>query len=295
MGDNIKGGNIPIEAVSPIETECAIDTKEVCAPKSHVLSLVNFLQKHGINLPTRDERIIIESLKELLRVKTEAEIWNDPSIREYLGDKIIDDILRAQFKPEGPHDSTALLDNFNIDETLALWQLHGQAMFGKKLYHVPFQMIDFMLTGTELAKLNLMDLINEGYSCFGVVLNTDISTGRGKHWFCIYGDLMHTGDSDDPFVLEYFNSSGNLPMDEVNIWLEQTAHNMMRDYKKNVIIHRSVPRRLQFGDNECGIWCLMYIKSRLLNHPPNWFYTVQANDADMFKLRKHLFRKKLKK
>lgn len=292
---NIVGGDIPVEEVSKSATECAIESKQICAPKSHIINMINFLQKRGVVLPTRDEQSIIAALKQLLNVKTEAEIWNDADVRLYIGDPKAEFILRTQFKPEGPTDSTALLDNFNIDETLNLWSNHGQILFGKKFYHVPFQMIDFMLTGTELSKLDVNNLIRDGYSCWATVLNTDISSGRGKHWFCLYGDLMHTGDRDDPYVLEYFNSSGNLPMDEVNIWMEQTVHNLLRDNGKHMTIHRSATRRLQFGDNECGIWCLMYIKSRLLNHPPNWFYTVQANDADMFKLRKHLFRKKLSK
>jgi hypothetical protein len=132
--------------------------------------------------------------------------------------------------------------------------------------------------------------MSDGYKCFGVVLNTDVSSGRGKHWFAIYGDLDHKGTDKDPIVLEYFNSSGNPPMREVANWLEAAKQDLLKNYSIEADSVVSANRRLQNSMTECGVWSLMYILSRLKGHEPNWYYKTRANDADMIELRSFLFR-----
>jgi hypothetical protein len=283
----IVGGGVILDKLNL--SECAIGTN-VCAP-NELKNIQSFLAEKGI--VAKNEEETIEILKSMLKVETEAEIWNNPVVREIIGSKKADLILKNLFVPEGPKNSTALLDNENIDNTLELWMKYSQKLFGLRFYHIPFQMIDFEMRGTELATLNIMDLVRNKYDCFGVVLNTDISSGRGKHWFCIYCDLKHSGNKEDPYSLEYFNSSGNRPMTEVNIWLEKTCHNLLKIYKKYCEITRSAPRRLQYSQTECGMWSLMYIKSRLMGHKPDWFFTVRADDEDMIGLRAQFFRKVL--
>ncbi len=152
-------------------------------------------------------------------------------------------------------------------------------------------MIDFAKTRTELSKINLYKLIEDGYDCMGVVLNTDVSTGRGKHWFCLYCDLNHSGKPDDPITIEFFNSSGFEPRPEIIVWMESTCHDMMSKYDIYCkIINVANGRQLQFSRTECGVWSLVYILSRLCNHEPEWIIKVKANDNDMIKYRKKLFR-----
>jgi Ulp1 protease family, C-terminal catalytic domain len=228
-----------------------------------------------------------------LDVKKESQLYIHPRVQDFLGGgRVARKTLEDYFKAEGPADSTALLDNFNIDETLDKWAKHSEDIFkGNKFYHIPFQMIDFSRHNTELANLDIPKLIKEGYKSFGVVLNTDVSSGGGKHWFAIYGDLDHKGTDKDPLIIEYFNSSGNSPMREVADWLEAMQHTLLKNYSLEVEIVRSANRRLQNSMTECGVWSLMYLLSRLKNHPSDWFYKTNANDADMIDLRAFLFRK----
>jgi len=285
------GGAVPLDL---IENECAIPSYNgACLTKADVASkyIKDYLEQSGYKkTSTMSTPEMVDTMKDLLSVKSESEIWESRRVRDFIGHDVADKILRKKYKPPGPANSTALLDNINIDSNLEQWSENSQQLFKKKFFHVHYQMIDFMKTHSELSVLDLGKLISLGYNCFGVVLNTDISSGRGKHWFCLYGDFTRAGTKNDPYTLEYFNSSGNPPLDAVTIWMEEACHNLLKQNKKYCDIIRSAPRRLQQSQTECGMWSLLYIRSRLEGHPPEWFYSVGANDLDMIEYRKLLFR-----
>lgn len=286
------GGSVPLKLN---HDECALPSHNgACLSQADQSSkyLRDFLRRENPGLPSMSTPEMIETIKNMLNVKSESDIWKSGKFRNFVGSGIADKILRKKYKPQGPANSTALLDNNNIDSTLEQWSENSEKLFKKKFYHIPFQMIDFAKMRTELSNLDIFDLVQKGYTCFGVVFNTDVSTGRGKHWFCLYGDLDAAGTKDDPYKIEYFNSSGNAPMDQVSIWMEETCHNMLKDHNKYCEIVRSAPRRLQNSQTECGVWSLLYIRSRLEGHDPSWFYRVRANDVDMIETRKLLFRPK---
>jgi len=279
-------------------SECALHVhgeNGICAPKPTIDKIRKFLISLGKYKPDTvtgyTDQEVIKTAKIELGVDNESQLYTHHKIQEFLGGShIARKTLEDYFKAEGPTNNTALLDNFNIDETLAKWAKHSEEVFGKKFHHVPFQMIDFAERGTELANLDIHRLKEDGYKSFGVILNTDRSSGKGKHWFAIYGDLDHAGTEKDPLVIEYFNSSGNPPMREVSDWMEAVKHDMLKNYGIEVETIRSANRRLQNSMTECGVWSLMYILSRLKNHPPDWYYKTNANDADMIELRSFLFR-----
>lgn len=290
-------------AISGYEVErkslCVLGTK-VCARHNelvHMRELLSTRKGGGVSTkidastkPDTPEEIVAATMREL-GVADEAAIWQHPRMIAIVGTAPAAKIIREAFKPEGPAGSVALLNNFNIDTTLKLWEKHGEEMFGKKFTAIPFQMIDFAEVGSELADVELVYKLHKaGRDAFGVVLNTDVSSGRGKHWFCIYGDLAHAGTEDDPMVIEYFNSSGFPPMIQVAAWIEKVIMTMATGHKLVVVRHDSVPQQLQKSHTECGVWSLMYIRSRLDGNPPDWFYSERTTDADITRMRALFFR-----
>lgn len=271
-------------------SECIFE-KKICTSSNDIKIIKHFLidEKQIEQLDLSDKEII-EKAKKYLNVDSEAGIWENHKFKHFAGINKSTHIVKNIFKPKGPANSTALLDNFNIDETLSQWSKHSKELFGKKYYHIPFQMIDFDKTGTELSRFSIMELLESEYDCFGVVLNTDISSGRGKHWFCLYGDLNHNGTKEDPYTLEYFNSSGNPPMIQVDIFLKRTVYDLLKETGQYCEIIRSAHKRLQYSQTECGVWSLMYIKSRLDGHPYDYFYKRKTSDAEITEMRKRIFR-----
>lgn len=249
------------------KTECK-NNEDRCLP-DHILEKVATIVDPNIDTSAKTPEELLEEVKE--RTKCAAESCVIAKVKK-------PELLDEYFKPEGPRNSTDLFNNYNIDKILEDWteQYPG-------FYHVFFQMIDFDKMGTELSILDIVD-ISKKYKSMGVVLNTDESSGGGKHWFCLYCDFTAT-----PITIEYFNSSGNMPMPEVQAWMYRTRESFREagidavDVIANRIQH-------QAGRTECGPYSLYYIKSRLNNVPYKAFDKTRITDDVMIEFRQTLFR-----
>jgi hypothetical protein len=121
-------------------------------------------------------------------------------------------------------------------------------------------------------------------------LNTDPSYRGGEHWFCIYCDLKHKGTEDDPYTIEFFNSSSYPPVASVHDWIDRNRTEICSAGKHVEYIQVIQQSAIQTSNTECGIWSLMYIQSRLEGHPYTYFRDKKATCTDMMRLRKSLFR-----
>lgn len=218
----------------------------------------------------------------------------------------LDAELSRRFKPKGPRDTTQLLSNFNIDEVLQGW-----AVVFPKFYNFCFNMMDFERVGGSLARIDVADIL-EGRApqdlgkmggvvrrpcdTFACVLNTDVSTGRGKHWVAVFGDCRGRGE----WTVEYFNSAGNPPPAPVTRWLENSAASLTRLRAQNSKKYGAAGAtplpltdvRHQDSQTECGIYTLYFIRRRLEGGSFSEFQGARIPDDAMIEFRQHLFRKK---
>ena len=266
-------------------SECSLDfhgKKHVCSTKEGIA-----LIKQLLEIPDKlTAKQVIDTAKKILKVDSESAIYDHPKIKVKMGFNRVKNILDEHFKPEGPKDNTQLLNNFDIDNNLKQWASKSEQEFNKKVLHIPFQMRDFLDKKTELATLDIYNLIKQGYNAFYTIFNTDVSTGPGKHWFALYAELK-----SDQVQLEYFNSSGYPPMEPLLVWMENTCYCLLKQHGiKCNIVYATKGHQLQNSKTECGVWSLVYILSRLKDKDPHWILTVGANDKDMINYRKRLFR-----
>lgn len=277
------------------ESECIIDSETgLCASKKIVNKIVE-LAKVKLNKE-------LPPIKALDVLKNETNCNSEYCVLQHLRDKkniepdIITNDLNTCFKTAGPRDSTALLSNYNIDQTLTRW---GHEY--KDFYPCPFSMIDFFSYPEryKFGRINLADLlyqkesyttientINKGpFKTFACVLNTDVSTGRGKHWVCIFVDFR-----TPEWTIEYFNSTGNKPCKTVIDWMEQQRRNI-REATGNDPKVLSVTNLVhQQANTECGVYSLYYIRARLDGLSYTFFTVNVIPDDKMVKFRKHIFR-----
>jgi len=263
--------------------ECAfkIDKEPVCSPKHIIKSMKFFAEKKGVKVSDNPVHIV-KSMKDLLNCNSESCILKRKDFVEFSKHSSLEHILNEFFKPEGPSQDFGLLSNFNIDDVLDQFE---EKFESRRFLHIPFQMRDFEKVGTQLATIDLAEEFKNGKKTFGVVLNTDWSSGGGIHWFCLFGE-----DTGDKIQLEYFNSSGRPPLPEVQAWLQKTKHHLAKTLKRKVDIHYSTGISFQNDDHSCGVYCLCYIWLRLEKVPATWFKKDRFNDKHMHKARKNLFR-----
>ena len=218
-------------------------------------------------------------MKERMNCKSESCILKSKEFREFAKVSGIDELLNEFFKPSGPSQDFGLLSNVNIDGVLD--QLEKQF---KGFLHIPYQMRDFDTIGTELARVDLAAQFKNGKTSFGVVLNTDWSSGRGIHWYCIFGHIVNKN-----VIIEYFNSSGLEPLPETQAWIQKTKHYLTMNGLPTEVKY-STGIQFQNDDHSCGVYCLMYIWLRLEGVPHSWFTADNFDDSFMHKARKILFR-----
>jgi len=263
------------------ECHFAGDKKAVCSPKNVIKVMKEFVEQKGRNIEN-DPIKIVGTMKELLDCNSESCILKRKDFTEFAKGHDLERILKQFFKPEGPATHFGLLSNFNIDDVLDQFE---ERFANRKFLHIPFQMRDFAKVGTQLATIDIADKFRTKYKTFGVVLNTDYSTGRGIHWFCLFGE-----DLGNKIILEYFNSSGKEPLPEVQAWLQKTKHHLAKTLKKPVEVHYSTGIKFQDDEHSCGVYCLCYIWLRLERVDAKWFKSDNFNDDKMHKARKNLFR-----
>lgn len=268
-----------------IDIDCAfnINSKSgVCSDKKVINKLHKFTVNFDKNVKTPSD--VINSLKKKYNCNSESCIFVQGEISDVLNSSEIQHHLKYRFKPKGPRNTTEWLSNIDIDDVLAQIE---QKYSDRKFLHIKFQMIDFEQTGSELGILDFAKKYKEGYRTFGTVVNTDYSTGNGIHWFAIFGDFS---DNKDKFTIEYFNSSGEPPMDEIIVWFKKVKHQWGENFNKPIedIIVSKIQH--QKDNHSCGPYSLYYIISRLDGISYENFRNNRIPDSVMHKFRKYLFR-----
>jgi hypothetical protein len=275
------------DIISLIEkSPCAFNVEgEICLSEGMLDKLQQFHKKHICKSKCiyDSNMIMINSIMSHLGVDEQFQILEHPVFRDFIdNDYALRVEKRERFKVSGPWNNTQLLDNNMIDDTMEQWTKKY------KFYHIPFQMMDFYETRGELSKIDIPALIKDGYKTFGCVLNTDVSTGPGKHWFCVMIDARSL-----PYTIEYFNSSGKNPYYPVHKRMREIAHDINRVFdlkgKDRTQVITANNDELQKSRTECGVWSLTYIYSRLENKPKDWFKKAGVLDEHMIKFRERLF------
>ena len=280
--------NIDIDSIHTqvfdARNEChfAKGANPICSPKHVINHMKEFAKsKNRHDIATGDEKKLLAGMKELLNCQSESCILKRSDFVDFAKIANVEDILNEFFKPSGPALNFGLLSNFHIDDVLDQFE---DRFANRKFLHIPFQMRDFETIGTQLATVDLAEKFKT-YDTFGVVINTDLSSGKGIHWFCIFGENYKTH-----VALEYFNSSGKQPLVEIQTWLQKTKNYLEMKMKIPVTVFYTTGIMFQNDDHSCGLYSLAYIWLRLERVPPKWFNTDNFNDKKMHDIRKNMFR-----
>ncbi len=255
-------------------------------------------------LPTAAEGEAVREAAELLGCGSESCVLAHPAVREFAAQsavpaRALDMELEVRFKAAGPRDSLALLSNYNIDETLQRW-----ARVFPGFFPCPFAMMDFDRNGDLFGSIDMVDVlegdvptnlgteqVKRKSTCFGCVLNTDTSSGPGKHWVAMFVDCRPPPGSG-PWTVEYFNSAGRPPPKAAAGWMARTRARLA-EHRGDAGTVESIPVTdvgHQDSLTECGLYAMYYIRRRLEGESYTFFFRQLVPDAAMTAFRKHVFR-----
>jgi len=268
-------------------------------------------------LPTgrsRTARIISEAA-EVVGCNSETCVFAAPAVRAFAKVSKKEGVIFRQaerFAVVGPRESTSLLSDSNLDDTLRLWSRHEF----KQFFPIKFAMTDFASTDSHLGAVDVGDIVTgrepviidvdrtrRQYQDVSVlrkcltmacIINTDVSSGPGKHWVCLFIDCRPGSRDSAPWTVEFFNSTGNPPARPIVRWMEEARATLQN---ARAALHGSgavmtVPVTLirhQFKNTECGVYVLFYIRSRLEGRP----FAVFTDGAPIRDEKMEAFRRRL--
>lgn len=289
----------------------------VCSSRAMVDNVSKFVlgnlfeETAGGNTTTErelDAPEVMKSAAKKLGCSSEGCVVSHPKVINFISSEIGEEAaeehlkgVKTQLKTIGPRYGNKLLSNFKIDDVLCRWAVEFPSFF-----NCPFAMFDFQtVPGYRLAEIDLHKVLEgkesqdifdgdnaseNGFKptvrkcdTFACVLNTDVSSGKGKHWVCVFADMRCS-----PATVEYFNSSGRPPPKQITAWMERQSSLLCSHGvdSKTVITSRITHQK---SKTECGLYALYYIRSRLEGEPFSLFREKRVPDSLMQDFRKHVF------
>ena len=132
----------------------------------------------------------------------------------------------------------------------------------------------------ELCNINLKQLLNNGKTKLGVILNLDNHDQEGSHWVSLFCDF----DSDNIY---YFDSYGYKESKEIrNLMnrLQEQGKELNKDIKININSNRH-----QYKESECGVYSINFIERLLENESFENISNNITSDDEMFSNREKYF------
>ncbi len=128
----------------------------------------------------------------------------------------------------------------------------------------------------SICKLRLDTLTKDGKTDLGFIYNLDPSNKGGSHWIASFTDIPGHKSY-------YFDSYGFKPPPQIARFLRSlTLQDPTMKLQYNA-------RRFQYGDTECGIYCLYFLIRMLEGDNFRKFCKRAPRDSDMLELRRWLF------
>ena len=128
----------------------------------------------------------------------------------------------------------------------------------------------------DICKMKFKDLLGQGKTKLGFVFNLDPSNKGGSHWVASFIDIP-------AHKAYYFDSYGMKPPPQVARFMRSLT---LQDQKMSLGYNA---RRFQYGETECGMYCLYFLIRMLAGDNFRRFCRKAPRDHEMLFLRKWLF------
>ena len=194
-------------------------------------------------------------------------------IKEIENEKIKDDIENNTFRPNGPTKKFEWLSTTDINDVVSQYQeKYKDFLF---LGAVPADFEELPVLG--ISNLNFEELVKEGKTKIGMVINLDDSSQSGSHWVALYTNLLQG-------QIYYFDSFGKKPYKKTKKFINKIVKYLYKNkYNKDIkikTIFKAYDGKIkggallnelkffdikyntiqhQFKNSECGVYSMNFI------------------------------------
>ena len=272
----------------------------------------NKKNKNKIDIELNKEELVEELGKRLSNKCDEQTCWLRLDIAKALDEDIVDNT----FRPEGPEKKYEWLSTTHINDVIS--QYHEIFKDFNFLGAVPLDFDQLPVLGIKT--LNFDELIKDGKTKIGLVINQDEHWKSGSHWVGLFIDFYKNAiyyfdsvgspplkltkkfitrvakymykkkyEEELPVnnVLKIFKSVQNLSEDQLNIFINK------KKYVKNLVDNFDIRFnniQHQFSNSECGVYSINFIINLAEGKDFDEVINNVTKDEVMNKNRKKFFR-----
>lgn len=207
----------------------------------------------------------------------------------------MDDVFVPKKPTEWHTDNKTWLSNWDIESVMTQYEKLYKNFRFVGVFPIDYDHVEWgKCISEELCALDLMRMRKKGKEQMAVVFNLDKHNQPGSHWVALYAHLnpLHRN-----FGVYYFDSNGMLPPKEVGklmLNMRKQLNVICAQEKKKgkaeqcMIAYNNV--RHQYGNSECGMFCLYFILQSLQGLPFKKLVYQKVYDNFVNQLRNVLFR-----
>lgn len=204
--------------------------------------------------------------------------WSEQSFINQMKKVARDELEKYTFRPDGPEGKWEWLNTLNIDDVMS----QSEKTFSdfKYLGTVPIDFDDLQSLGIK--NLDYKKLYDSGKTKVGAVFNLDEHDQPGSHWVAMFSDIKK-GE------IFFFDSYGTRPEKRIRILMRRIAKFCESELgNKNIKVDYNKIRH-QFGNSECGVYSLNFIKRMLRGDSFEKICESKTSDSKINKCRNVYF------
>jgi hypothetical protein len=211
-------------------------------------------------------------------------------IKKKIGDKAEDE-LRPKKPQEWNSSPHTWLNNFNIEDVMKQYEEKHTDFHFVGVFPMDFASRDTLgrCISEEMCKVNVQQLIKQNIQHIGVILNLDKHSESGSHWVALYCNFNPENKNYGAF---YYDSNGIEPTPEVIAFqnsLKAQMDALYPDSKRKFAVRHN-RKRHQYGNSECGVFCMHFIERCLKGMPFSRIEKSKVYDKTVHKLRNVYYR-----
>jgi len=286
-------------------------------------SLLEIAKEYNIKFPNKEKINVKLSKPELVEKIniifkdncTDQVCWKNQKLVKLINNE---EIHNGTFVPEGPEGKYEWLSTTDINDVLEQYQnVHKDFLF---LGAVPYDFEDLPSLG--IATLNFKQLMLEGKTKIGLVINLDEHYKSGSHWVALYTDLLKN-------QIYYFDSVAKGPKKRIKKFVNKITKFLYEKNFKRKINITSIKKKLkiiskkknksylinndidlknllnsnfdikfnniqhQFKNSECGVYSINFIIRLVNGESFNNIIKNITDDETMNKYRQAIFSRKI--
>jgi hypothetical protein len=205
--------------------------------------------------------------------------------------QLIKEYLRPKQPDDWKNDPDKWLNNLDIENVMRQYvEIYPEFLFMGP-YPIDFAAPDPYSTGgskkcliQEICELNITNAIQKGKKYIGIIYNLDKHDQSGSHWVATFTDLVK---NKTYYFDSYGKSSSKIKGVEIPGQI-QTFMRWLKEQNKDMeLLYNG--HRFQYGNSECGMYCLYFIIRMLAGDDITTFVRREPPDNYMLDLRDWLF------